>query len=108
MSVYYNPETYKKIIRDGKECWVYDWGKNMSIDKFNYMLDRWEGENQRFYYNGDTQQFFLINKQERLVMEIINTAVVKFLSENIYMANINETFIELFTLVGGFKETIYE
>ncbi len=108
MSVYYSPGTYKKIIRDGKECWVYDWGKNANIDTFNYMLDRWEGETQRFYYNGDTQQFFLIDKQEHLVMEIINPAVVKFIRENLYMANINETFIELFTSLGGFKEIKYE
>lgn len=43
MSVYYNPDTYRKIIRNGEECWVYDWGKNADINSFNYMLDRWGG-----------------------------------------------------------------
>ena len=37
MSAYYNPETYRKIIRNGEECWVYDWGKNADINSFNYM-----------------------------------------------------------------------
>lgn len=27
MSAYYNPETYRKIIRNGEECWVYDWAR---------------------------------------------------------------------------------
>ena len=78
MSVYYNPETYRKIIRNGEECWVYDWGKNADINSFNYMLDRWGGIQQRFLY------------------------------EHLYMANINETFIELFTSIGGFKTVKYE
>lgn len=108
MSAYYNPETYKKIIRDGKECWVYDWGKNANADTFNRMLDRWEGTTQQFYYNSGTRQFFLIDRQERMVMEITNPAVVKFLEKNVYMADINETFIELFTLIGGFREVKYE
>ena len=108
MAVDYNPETYKRIIRDGEECWVYDWCKNANIDTFNYMLERWGDEIQRFYYISDTQQFFLINKQERFVMKIINPTVVKFLRENFYMANINETFIELFTSIGKFNEIKYE
>lgn len=108
MSAFYNPETYRKIIRDGKECWVYDWGKNADAKTFQYMLDRWEGTMQQFYYNADTNQFFLIDKQERFVMEIINPEVVKFLTKKVYMANINETFIELFTSLGKFKEIKYE
>ena len=108
MSIYYNPETYRKIIRNGEECWVYDWGKNADINSFNYMLDRWEGTQQQFFINGETKQYFLINKQERTVMEISNPEVIRFLYENLYMANINETFIELFTSIGGFKTVKYE
>ena len=108
MSVYYNPDTYRKIIRHGEECWVYDWGKNADINSFNYMLDRWEGTQQQFFINGETKQYFLINKQERTVMEISNPEVIRFLYENLYMANINETFIELFTSIGGFKTVKYE
>ena len=44
MAVDYNPETYKRIIRDGEECRVYDWCKNANIDTFNYMLERWGNE----------------------------------------------------------------
>ena len=74
MSVYYNPDTYRKIIRNGEECWVY----------------------------------VLIDKQECTVMEISNPEVIRFLYEHLYMANINETFIELFTSIGGFKTVKYE
>lgn len=108
MSVYYNPDTYRKIIRNGEECWVYDWGKNADINSFNYMLDRWGGIQQKFFINGETRQYFLIDKQECTVMEISNPEVIRFLYEHLYMANINETFIELFTSIGGFKTVKYE
>ena len=107
-SVKQGTDTYRKIIRNGEECWVYDWGKNADINSFNYMLDRWEGTQQQFFINGETKQYFLINKQERTVMEISNPEVIRFLYENLYMANINETFIELFTSIGGFKTVKYE
>ena len=68
MSAYYNPETYRKIIRNGEECWVYDWGKNADINSFNYMIDRWGGTQQKFFINGETRQYFLIDKQERTVI----------------------------------------
>ena len=86
MSAYYNPETYRKIIRNGEECWVYDWGKNADINSFNYMIDRWGGTQQKFFING----------------------VIRFLYEHLYMAEINETFIELFTSIGRFKTVKYE
>ena len=96
MSAYYNPETYRKIIRNGEECWVYDWGKNADINSFNYMIDRWGGtQRKNFFINGETRQYFLIDKQERTVMEILNPEVIRFLYEHLYMAEINETFIEL-------------
>ena len=44
----------------------------LDINSFNYMLDRWEGTQQQFFINGETKQYFLINKQERTVMEISN------------------------------------
>lgn len=63
MSVYYNPDTYRKIIRNGEECWVYDWGKNADINSFNYMLDRWEGTQQQFLSMvRPSNIFLLINK----------------------------------------------
>ena len=108
MSAYYNPETYRKIIRNGEECWVYDWGKNADINSFNYMIDRWGGTQQKFFINGETRQYFLIDKQERTVMEILNPEVIRFLYEQLYMAEINETFIELFTSIGRFKTVKYE
>lgn len=104
----YSPETYKKIVRDGKEVWVYDWGKSKSINDFNYMLDRWGGDSQRFYSNDETSQFFLIDKQQKYVMEIINPTVKDFFYHNVYMANINETFIELFVEVGKFEMKKWE
>ena len=51
---------------------------------------------------------FLIDKQERTVMEILNPEVIRFLYEHLYMAEINETFIELFTSIGRFKTVKYE
>ena len=43
MSAYYNPETYRKIIRNGEECWVYDWGKNADINSVSYThLVHWD------------------------------------------------------------------
>ena len=63
MSAYYNPETYRKIIRNGEECWVYDWGKNADINSFNYMLDRWGGIQQKFLSMARPDNIFLlINK----------------------------------------------
>ncbi|MCU1920532.1 hypothetical protein N2H43_00915 [Enterococcus faecium] len=63
MSVYYNPDTYRKIIRNGEECWVYDWGKNADINSFNYMLDRWGGIQQKFLSMARPDNIFLlINK----------------------------------------------
>lgn len=99
----YNPETYTKINRNGKEVWVYDWGKSKNIDDFNYMLDRWGGVVQRFYSNDDTKQYFLIDKQEKYVMEIVNPTIKGFFYNNVYMADINETFIDLFINIGGFQ-----
>lgn len=63
MSAYYNPETYRKIIRNGEECWVYDWGKNADINSFNYMIDRWGGTQQKFLSMARPDNIFLlINK----------------------------------------------
>lgn len=58
MSVYYNPDTYRKIIRNGEECWVYDWGKNADINSFNYMLDRWGGIQHIIFYQWRDQTIF--------------------------------------------------
>lgn len=41
-------------------------------------------------------------------MEILNPEVIRFLYEHLYMAEINETFIELFTSIGRFKTVKYE
>ncbi len=77
--------------------------------KFIQLYDRPMGWHPaKIFINGETRQYFLIDKQERTVMEILNPEVIRFLYEHLYMAEINETFIELFTSIGRFKTVKYE
>lgn len=87
---------YTTIRRNGVECQVYDWGKYTTKESFEEMLDNWGGQKQHFFYNSCTKEWFLIDKQERVVINIKSKEVITFLTENVYAADINETFIELF------------
>lgn len=41
-------DDYATIIRNGKECLVYDWSKNYTKNRFETMVEEWLGTGQGF------------------------------------------------------------
>jgi len=79
----------------------------MTAQEMDSMLDKWE-TSQRFYWTGEeTNQIYLINRQERTVIEIKNPEVVKFLYNNMYMRTAPKTFIDDLVNVLGFAKKEY-
>lgn len=81
--------------------------EKLTEQEFEAMLQKWHSA-QRFYWTGSvTNQFYLINRQERSVIEIKNQEVIKFLYTQMYIATVPNTFIDAFVNVWGFAKQEY-
>ena len=49
-------DDYVTIIRNGKECLVYDWSKNYTKNRFETMVEEWLGTGQGFVRNSATNE----------------------------------------------------
>lgn len=94
---------YVTIIRNGKECLVYDWSKNHTKNTFDTMVEEWLGTGQGFVRNSATNEWFLIDADERVITRIKSEGVLRFLKEYVYAIDINETFIDMFINWGEFR-----
>lgn len=78
-----------------------------SKQEIEAMIQKWPTA-QRFYWTGSgTNQYYLIDRQERTLMEITNPEVVKFLFTHMYIATVPQTFIDSFVNVCGFRKIKY-
>lgn len=75
--------------------------------EFEDMLQKWTYA-QRFYWTGNvTNRIYLINKQEKTLMEIKNPEVFNFLFANMYIHSASQAFIDNFVNIGGFRKIEY-
>ena len=96
-------DDYVTIIRNGKECLVYDWSKNYTKNRFETMVEEWLGTGQGFVHNSATNEWFLIDADERVITCIKSEEVLWFMKEYVYAMDINETFIDMFLNWGKFR-----
>ena len=96
-------DDYVTIIRNGKECLVYNWSQNYTKDRFETMVEDWLGTGQGFVRNSATNEWFLIDADERVITCIKSEEVLWFMKEYVYAMDINETFIDMFLNWGKFR-----
>jgi len=78
-------DDYVTIIRNGKECLVYDWSKNYTKNRFETMVEEWLGTGQGFVRNSATNEWFLIDADERVITCIKSEEVLRFMKEYVYL-----------------------
>lgn len=61
----------------------------------------WDGA--RFCPNSATNEWFLIDADERVITRIKSEGVLRFMKEYVYAMDINETFIDMFLNWGEFR-----
>lgn len=82
---------------------LYDWGKDVTKESFEIMLLRMNV--QTFVYEMQDNKFllYLIDRQKREIIKILNQQVIDFFKNKVYMVSINYTYINMFLEFGEFK-----
>lgn len=81
----------------------YDWAEGVTKESFENMLTR--SNIQEFVYSIREDEFmvYLIDRQKREITKISNRQICEFFYHNVYMTQINITYISMFMEFGGFK-----
>lgn len=82
---------------------LYDLGKDVTKESFEIMLLRMNV--QTFVYEMQDNKFllYLIDRQKREIIKILNQQVIDFFKNKVYMVSINYTYINMFLEFGEFK-----
>lgn len=78
---------------------LYNWVEGESKENFEKMLTRLDI--QEFVY--DEAVVYLIDRQKHEITKISNRQIIDFFYHNVYMTQIDITYINMFLELGGFK-----
>lgn len=82
---------------------LYDWGTGVTKESFEIMLLRMNVQTFVYEMQDDEILLYLIDRQEREIIKILNQQVINFFKNNVRMALINYTYINKFLEFGEFK-----
>lgn len=82
---------------------LYNWAEGETKEKFERMLSCMNTQTFVYERQDDEILLYLIDRQEREIIKILNQQVINFFENNVYMASINYTYINIFLEFGEFK-----
>lgn len=81
----------------------YDWAEGVTKESFENMLTRSNIQEFVCHISEDEFIVYLIDRQKREITKISNRHICKFFYHKVCMTNINNSYINMFLELGGFK-----